>query len=114
MSRRTVRVIEGGIPEQYLDVEPLQLPRTTVTGRRRRPKIPPAVRLRVYKKYNYTCNRCKLDMKPGSPDEHLITIDHIKPLSKQGKNHFKNMQVLCKSCNEEKGNSHGFVQRSST
>jgi 5-methylcytosine-specific restriction endonuclease McrA len=33
-----------------------------------------------------------------------LTIDHIKPLSKGGKNELENIQVLCWECNKFKSN----------
>ena len=39
-----------------------------------------------------------------SEDDTLITIDHIIPKSKGGKDHIDNMQTMCKVCNESKGN----------
>lgn len=41
----------------------------------------------------YRCQRC------GSRED--LTIDHVRPLSKGGKNRH-NLQVLCKSCNFNK------------
>ena len=32
-----------------------------------------------------------------------LTIDHIIPLSRGGTNALKNIQILCKTCNEKKG-----------
>lgn len=32
-----------------------------------------------------------------------LTADHVIPIVKGGKNHFANMQVLCRSCNSSKG-----------
>ena len=36
----------------------------------------------------------------------MLTIDHIKPKSKGGKNHVKNYQNLCKICNELKSDTY--------
>lgn len=38
-----------------------------------------------------------------SEDMTMITIDHIMPKSKGGKNTIDNYQLLCKPCNELKG-----------
>jgi 5-methylcytosine-specific restriction endonuclease McrA len=40
-----------------------------------------------------------------SSDNTLFTIDHIQPLSKGGRDHIDNMQLMCSPCNEKKGNS---------
>lgn len=45
---------------------------------------------------NGRCPRCKRKAQ--------LTIDHIKPLSKGGKLHIRNLQPLCKSCNSSKLN----------
>jgi len=38
-------------------------------------------------------------------DFHLMTVDHILPLSKGGaRNDIKNMQPMCEECNTNKGN----------
>jgi 5-methylcytosine-specific restriction endonuclease McrA len=38
-------------------------------------------------------------------DLHMITIDHIKPKSKGGRNHIENYQTMCKVCNEIKSDT---------
>lgn len=53
-------------------------------------------RLRIYKRDNYTCTYC------GSKKN--LTIDHIIPKSKGGKNTWDNLVTCCSSCNIHKGN----------
>ncbi len=50
-------------------------------------------------------NRWHLDLYGGDilDDEHMFTIDHIHPRSKGGANKLENYQLLCKICNEDKG-----------
>ena len=38
-----------------------------------------------------------------------LTIDHIIPLAKGGKNTLDNLQMLCESCNTEKADSHPYI-----
>lgn len=48
------------------------------------------------KRDNGQCLKCKT--------KENLTVDHIVPQSVGGKNCLINLQVLCKTCNEEKGN----------
>lgn len=48
------------------------------------------------KEYNYSCANCQT--------KENITIDHIIPLSKGGKNTIDNLQPLCGLCNSRKNN----------
>jgi len=64
--------------------------------RKRRRVLNRSLVKKVLNKYNHTCVYC------GSTEN--LTIDHVKPFSKGGKDNFSNLQVLCKSCNSRKGN----------
>lgn len=50
---------------------------------------------RVIAKFGNICLRCH--------DHRDVTMDHIIPISKGGKNVFENLQPLCRSCNSWKG-----------
>ena len=62
---------------------------------------------------NFTCEICKKSpLSPGLGDFRdkdlkingsLLTIDHVVPLSKGGKNGLYNLQVCCNKCNKYKG-----------
>lgn len=49
----------------------------------------------LLKKYNFRCVDCGTSKN--------LTIDHVRPISKGGTDKFKNLQILCKSCNSKKG-----------
>lgn len=51
---------------------------------------------------NYTCQKCGISIKQ---EPHLLLeIDHIIPLSKNGKTTIDNLQTLCWKCNRQKSN----------
>lgn len=60
--------------------------------------IPDETRAYLQEKYDYTCAICRRK----TFDLH---IDHILPVSKGGKAHMANLQVLCSRCNLEKSNN---------
>ena len=55
----------------------------------------PEVKKYVYGKYGNRCLCC------GSYEK--ISLDHVIPISKGGKDEIENLQPLCKSCNSKKG-----------
>lgn len=48
----------------------------------------------IFKRDNYSCLRC------GATEK--LTLDHIVPIHRGGKNKLMNLQTLCKSCNSIK------------
>lgn len=50
--------------------------------------------------------RCPVCKKHFDSDKYQATVDHIMPLSLGGLDQPSNWLVLCKTCNEEKGNKH--------
>ncbi len=49
-------------------------------------------------------NKCRICGVECSGGLHNIHFDHIIPWSKGGETVLENLQVLCSSCNEAKGN----------
>lgn len=65
---------------------------------RRRPKRRPisgAIRIQVFERDAYRCQRC------GAWEN--LTVDHIVPFTAGGEDSLANFQTLCKSCNSWKG-----------
>lgn len=60
-----------------------------------RPPVPRKLRDRVFNRDGKKCLYCESTEK--------LTVDHIKPVSKNGKTIFSNLQTLCKTCNSKKG-----------
>ena len=72
--------------------------------RRPRKAIPIATRKAVYKRDAYTCGICGLVGQGESHSEKIkgFEIDHIKPNAAGGDPSMKNLQVLCRKCNNSK------------
>lgn len=64
--------------------------------KKRRPKVNPTTRQRVYERDGYRCVYC------GNDDPDQLTIDHVQPLTARGRNHYSNMVTACSGCNHEK------------
>jgi hypothetical protein len=63
---------------------------------RERTQIPEEVRIAVWRRDQGKCVRC------GSREN--LEYDHIVPVSKGGSNTVRNVELLCESCNRQKGN----------
>lgn len=50
----------------------------------------------IYERDGWRCVQC------GSTDD--LTLDHVRPRSKGGTNHYGNLQTLCGPCNRRKSN----------
>lgn len=60
----------------------------------------------LYASQEKRCRGCEYELPL-----HVLTIDHIMPRSKGGKDSFGNLQLLCHSCNAIKGNrSMGYLK----
>ena len=62
---------------------------------KKRKKIPTSVKATVSQRDGNACRKC------GSKDN--LQFDHVKPVSRGGKNTPKNVQLLCGPHNREKG-----------
>ena len=70
-----------------------------VTSRDLRKPIPKAVRLEVWERDKGQCIEC------GSKEK--LEYDHLIPLSKNGGNTARNLQLLCEACNRRKSDRIG-------
>ncbi len=59
----------------------------------------------LIKKYDGKCAFCNINIVLTHCHPAQATIDHIVPLSKSGYEDFTNLQLLCRRCNENKGDS---------
>lgn len=73
------------------------------------------IRRQIWEKYKKICQICgrrtKLFGNTVSPfhDEKPCAVDHIRPFSKGGKCVEENFQLLCITCNSQKGAKHAVV-----
>jgi len=56
----------------------------------------PLTRENIYRRDNFECVYC------GCSTQKLLTLDHVIPQSKGGKNTWDNLVTACKQCNSEK------------
>ena len=65
-----------------------------------RNKMTPKVRVAVLQRDNYKCRYCGRSARDGV----TLHVDHIQPVSKNGKTEICNLQTLCADCNLGKSN----------
>ncbi len=70
--------------------------RLTIASGERLWKIPPVNRRELLRRDHHCCQYC------GSRKK--LTIDHVIPVSKGGKNTWDNLVIACESCNQKKAN----------
>ena len=68
-----------------------------IETRNERPRIPESVRIDVWRRDQGKCAKC------GSREK--LEYDHIVPISKGGSNTTRNIELLCESCNRQKGSN---------
>ena len=68
-------------------------------NRSKRLKVPMEYLLRIAARDQWTCHVCELGFKRNDPWE----LDHIKAISRGGKNLMSNLRLCNRSCNQEKG-----------
>ena len=66
-----------------------------------RGRVSNRMRFSIYKRDGYRCRMCGKSGTFGT-----LEIDHIKPIAKGGKSTYDNLQTLCKSCNQKKGDNY--------
>ncbi len=69
--------------------------RLTCSSGERLWKIPPVNRRELLKRDHHCCQYCGNNKR--------LTIDHIIPVSKGGKNTWDNVVIACENCNQKKG-----------
>ncbi len=68
--------------------------------KRKRKTISQQKRQRIYERDDYRCIECGLD---GRDNPELLTLDHRLPLARGGSDRSRNLQTMCRCCNEAKG-----------
>lgn len=58
-------------------------------------------RARIYERDGWRCQYCDQPERPGEAG--LLSLDHLRPLSKGGSNRTDNLVTACKSCNSARG-----------
>lgn len=67
-----------------------------------RKRLPPTLRITVFKRDNFTCIYCKTKCIFGSEKGNGATVDHLKPRANGGTDDLENLVTACKACNRRK------------
>ncbi len=67
--------------------------------RRKIPGSPPLTNRELFRRDKHTCLYCGNQLHDS-----LLTRDHIKPLSRGGRDNWRNVITACRRCNTRKGN----------
>ena len=59
---------------------------------------PPLTNRELFRRDRHTCLYCGREQR-----DILLTRDHVKPISRGGRNHWRNVVTACKRCNTRKG-----------
>jgi 5-methylcytosine-specific restriction endonuclease McrA len=80
--------------------QPIAIPNTIIyTKYDRIPKVTlKLTRKAIYERDHYTCYICGKEFTEGH-----LTLDHVIPLSRGGKNSWENLATCCRQCNWNKG-----------
>lgn len=87
-------VTDWRIVESLFEIE--RLPQKIFERRRIKRERIASLRSQVYERDGGKCVECGTSEK--------LTLDHIIPRSKGGKRVFENLQTMCSTCNNRKGN----------
>ena len=59
----------------------------------------------VFRRDNYICYICGVQVRDIVNHPRQATLDHVIPLSKGGSHTYKNVRTCCRTCNSNKGSN---------
>jgi len=89
------------LKDKWPEILKFQEERYLLSGPSEKPKFirrHTLLKWKVFNRDNFTCKTC------GKRED--LEIDHIRPVTKGGKDNIENLQTLCKRCNVKKGNKY--------
>jgi 5-methylcytosine-specific restriction endonuclease McrA len=85
--------------QSRLTVHSIIAVKRSLPGHHPQRSIPPLNNRELFLRDGHMCMYCGLQMPDGQ-----LTRDHVKPLSRGGRDRWSNVVSACKSCNTRKGN----------